>query len=41
MVNRERLENIDIGIALLPEYIEKGYGFEVVMATLNYAEGTL
>ena len=41
LVNRETLENIDIGFALLPEYSKSGYGIEMASATLNYAQNIL
>ncbi len=41
LVNRETLEDIDIGFAILPNYMGKGYGFEVANATMNYAKQTL
>ena len=41
LVNRDTLEDIDIGFALLPEYASKGYGFEMAVATLKHAKHTL
>lgn len=41
LVNRESLEDIDIGFALLPEHEKKGFAFEAAEATINYAENTL
>ncbi|MDY8138544.1 GNAT family N-acetyltransferase [Aquimarina sp. 2201CG5-10] len=38
LVNRDTLEDIDIGFAMLPEYIGAGYGFEIANATMNYAK---
>lgn len=41
LVNREILEDIDIGFAMLPEYSGLGYGFEIASATMNYAKNNL
>jgi len=41
LLQRETLENTDIGFALLPEYIGKGYGFEAASAVLDYARQVL
>jgi RimJ/RimL family protein N-acetyltransferase len=41
LVNRNTLEDIDIGFAMLPDYSNLGYGFEAAKATLNFAKGTL
>ncbi|MFT5748299.1 MAG: RimJ/RimL family protein N-acetyltransferase [Saprospiraceae bacterium] len=41
LVNRENLEGIDIGFALLSEHAGQGYGFESATATMNYAKNTL
>jgi RimJ/RimL family protein N-acetyltransferase len=41
LVNRDTLEDIDIGFAMLPEYLGLGYGFEIASATMNYAKNTL
>jgi RimJ/RimL family protein N-acetyltransferase len=41
LVNRDTLEDIDIGFAVLPEYAGKGYGFEMASATLKHAKHTL
>lgn len=41
LLNREILENIDIGFALLPKYFGNGYGFEMAQATVEYANSNL
>ena len=41
LINRESLEDIDIGFALLPEYSNLGYGYEIARATMDYANDTL
>ncbi len=41
LVNRESLDDIDIGFALLPEYSNLGYGYEITYATINYANHVL
>ena len=41
LVKRDYLEDIDIGFAFLPQFMGKGYGFEVASATLNYAQNIL
>lgn len=41
LVNRDTLEDIDIGFAMLPNYSNSGYGYESATATLNYAKNTL
>ncbi|WP_199915441.1 GNAT family N-acetyltransferase [Aquimarina spinulae] len=41
LVNRDTLEDIDIGFAMLPEHLGLGYGYEVANATMNYAKNTL
>ena len=41
LVNRESLEDIDIGFALLPAYERKGYGFEMASATMIYSKNKL
>ncbi|WP_430408990.1 GNAT family N-acetyltransferase [Kordia sp.] len=38
LVNRDYLENIDIGFALLPKYERKGYMYEATKATMNYGK---
>ncbi len=41
LVNRESLEDIDIGFALLPAYERKGYGYEIANATMIYSKNKL
>ena len=41
LVNRETLDDIDIGFAFLPEYSNLGYGYEIAYATINYANHVL
>jgi len=41
LINRESLDDVDIGFALLPEHEKLGYGFEVASATMNYARNVL
>jgi len=41
LVNRESLDDIDIGFALLPEYSNLGYAYEAAKATMDYAKDTL
>lgn len=41
LVNRETLKNVDIGFALLPDYVGLGYGFEIAKATMNHAKHSL
>ena len=41
LVNRESLDDIDIGFAFLPEHSKLGYGFEIAYATMNYARNVL
>lgn len=41
LVNRESLEDVDIGFALLPEYFRNGYTYEAAKATLKYAKEKL
>ena len=41
LVNRDTLDDIDIGFALLPEYERKGYTYEAAKATLQYAKDIL
>ena len=41
LINRETLKNVDIGFALLPDYLGLGYGFEIANATMNYAKNSL
>ena len=41
LVNRDGLENIDIGFAFLENYRKNGYGFESSKAMLNHAKNNL
>jgi RimJ/RimL family protein N-acetyltransferase len=41
ILKRDSLEHPDIGFAFLPEFNGKGYAFEVVLATVNYAKNKL
>ncbi|WP_298521183.1 GNAT family N-acetyltransferase [uncultured Kordia sp.] len=41
LVNRDSLEDVDIGFALLPTYGRKGYTYEAAKATLQYAKEQL
>ena len=41
ILKRDTLENPDIGFAFLPEFMGKGYGFEIAAATVNYAQSKL
>jgi RimJ/RimL family protein N-acetyltransferase len=41
LVNRDTIEDIDIGFALLPDFGRKRYTFEAAKATLIYAKETL
>jgi RimJ/RimL family protein N-acetyltransferase len=41
LLQRDNLDNPDIGFAMLPEYAGKGYGFEIAQATMVYAAETL
>lgn len=41
LVNRDSLNDIDIGFALLPQYGRKGYTFEACEATLAHAKEQL
>lgn len=41
LVNRESLEDVDIGFALLPEYFRNGYTYEAAKSTLKYAKEKL
>ena len=38
LINREGLDGVDMGFALLPEYEQKGYGFEAGQAVLSLAK---
>lgn len=41
LVNRDELENSDIGFALLPNHSNLGYGYEMASATLNFGRYNL
>ncbi len=41
LVNRPTLKDVDIGFALLPEFLNLGFGYEAASATLNYANNVL
>lgn len=41
IINRATLDNPDIGFAFLPEYIGRGYGYEIASATLLHAKEKL
>jgi RimJ/RimL family protein N-acetyltransferase len=41
IIKRDNLENPDIGFAFLPDFIGKGYGFEIANATMSYAKEKL
>lgn len=41
LVNRDTLDNPDIGFAILPNYERKGYTVEAALATLEYAKSEL
>ncbi|WP_103864258.1 GNAT family N-acetyltransferase [Aquimarina sp. I32.4] len=38
LINRDSLEHVDIGFAMLPDYMKQGYGFEIANATINYTK---
>lgn len=38
ILRRDTLENPDIGFSFLPEFMGKGYAFEIANATVNYAK---
>lgn len=41
LIKRERLEDVDIGYALLPEFWSKGYALESVSAVLEFGRRSL
>lgn len=41
LFKRDTLEDIDIGFAFLPDYIGKGYGYEVAIEIMTYARDVL
>jgi RimJ/RimL family protein N-acetyltransferase len=41
ILKRDNLENPDIGFAFLPEYMGRGFAFEIANATMTYAKDML
>ena len=41
LIDRDGLEYVDVGFALLPDFRGKGYAFESTKAILNFAKNTL
>lgn len=41
IIRRDSLDHPDIGFAFLPDFINKGYGFEIADATITYAKDVL
>ena len=41
LINRETLDDIDLGFAFLPKYERLGYGYEAAIACLDYARSVL
>ena len=41
LVKRETLEHVDIGFAMLPDYVGQGYAYEAAQATLTYGRTVL
>ena len=41
LVNREGLEDVDIGFAILPEYERQGFGYESAISVMDYAKNQL
>ena len=41
ILKRDSLENPDIGFAFLPEYMGRGFAFEIANATMTYAKNIL
>ncbi len=41
LVNRDTLDDVDIGYAMLPAYRRRGYTFEAAQATLEHAFGSV
>lgn len=41
LLKRDSLEHPDIGFAFLPEFMNRGYAFEIASATMAYAERVL
>lgn len=40
-IKRQELENVDLGFAFLPDFIGKGFGYEIAQATLHYGKDVL
>lgn len=40
-IKRQELENVDLGFAFLPEFIGKGFGYEIAKATIEYGKDVL
>ncbi len=40
-IKRQELENVDLGFAFLPDFIGKGFGYEIANATLEYGKDVL
>jgi RimJ/RimL family protein N-acetyltransferase len=41
LIKREGLEDVDIGFAMLPEYENNGYAYEIAKAVMHYGKTTL
>lgn len=41
LIKRDHLDNPDIGFAFLPEFTGKGFAYEIVKATMDYAKDVL
>ena len=41
LLNREGLDDVDIGFAFLPQFWSQGYAFESASAVMEYGRGTL
>ena len=41
LVKRDYLEDVDIGFALMPEYVGLGFGFEMASATITHSKNIL
>jgi RimJ/RimL family protein N-acetyltransferase len=40
-IKRDELENVDLGFAFLPDFIGKGFGYEIAQVILNYGKEVL
>lgn len=40
-IKRDELEDVDLGFAFLPDFIGKGFGYEIAQATLHYGKEIL